>query len=256
MLRQTRQGPTPIIDPATDPECGIWEGEKPYKRYDGAGFEEHWSKENFPGQWGEANVREGQIQAWSPDLDDFESIDPATEGEFEVTFADGSKHIAIPVWQKFAERCAEYAPEKSEAITGVPAEKVTEAAMVYGTRVDPRWGNGGIMYQLAVEHHGNAIMNCRAIELLTAITGNTDGPGGQRGSTNDRRHLHGLVRQPSPIASSGQSEVPSGNHGKTAGSRHSSAFRVVGELGKCQYRLGSRCYRQAVPGKGVRLPVR
>lgn len=26
-------------------------------------------------------------------------------------------------------------------------------------------------------------MNCRAIELLTAITGNTDGPGGQRGST-------------------------------------------------------------------------
>ena len=123
------------------------------------------------------------MQAWSPELDDFESIDPATEGAFEVTFADGTKHTAIPVWQKFAERCAEYAPEKSESITGVPAEKVTEAALVYGTRVDPRWGNGGIMYQLAVEHHGNAIMNCRAIELLTAITGNTDGPGGQRGST-------------------------------------------------------------------------
>ena len=100
-----------------------------------------------------------------------------------MTFADGSKHTAVPVWQKFAERCAEYAPDKSAEITGVPAEKVTEAALVYGTRKDPRWGNGGIMYQLAVEHHGNSIMNCRAIELLTAITGNTDGPGGQRGAT-------------------------------------------------------------------------
>lgn len=118
-----------------------------------------------------------------PELQDFEAIDPATEGSFEVTFADGSKHTAVPVWQKFAERCAEYAPDKSAEITGVPAEKVTEAALVYGTRKDPRWGNGGIMYQLAVEHHGNSIMNCRAIELLTAITGNTDGPGGQRGAT-------------------------------------------------------------------------
>lgn len=128
-------------------------------------------------------MREGHAQCWMPELQDFEAIDPATEGSFEVTFADGTKHTAVPVWQKFAERCAEYAPDKSAEITGVPAEKVTEAALVYGTRKDPRWGNGGIMYQLAVEHHGNSIMNCRAIELLTAITGNTDGPGGQRGAT-------------------------------------------------------------------------
>ena len=39
------------------------------------------------------------------------------------------------------------------------------------------------MYQLGVEHHGNGVQNCRAIEILTAITGNTDTPGGQRGST-------------------------------------------------------------------------
>ena len=173
----------PDYDPAADPECGIWEGEKPYPRYDGTGNADNWSERTFAGQWGEANVREGHAQCWMPELQDFEAIDPATEGSFEVTFADGSKHTAVPVWQKFAERCAEYAPDKSAEITGVPAEKVTEAALVYGTRKDPRWGNGGIMYQLAVEHHGNSIMNCRAIELLTAITGNTDGPGGQRGAT-------------------------------------------------------------------------
>lgn len=173
----------PDYDPAADPECGIWEGEKPYPRYDGTGNADNWSERTFAGQWGEANVREGHAQCWMPELQDFEAIDPATEGSFEVTFADGSKHTAVPVWQKFAERCAEYAPDKSAEITGVPAEKVTEAALVYGTRKDPRWGNGGIMYQLAVEHHGSSIMNCRAIELLTAITGNTDGPGGQRGAT-------------------------------------------------------------------------
>ena len=178
-----RAAADPTYDPAADPECNCWEGETPWPRYDGSGHKDSWSRRTFPGMEGQANVREGQSQAWLPDLDDFESIDPATEGEFEVTFKDGSKHVAIPVWQKFEERCAEYAPEKSEAITEVPAELVTEAALVYGTRKDPRWGNGGILYQLAIEHHGNSIMNCRAIELLTAITGNTDGPGGQRGST-------------------------------------------------------------------------
>ena len=43
------------------------------------------------------------LSAWMPELQDFEAIDPATEGSFEVTFADGSKHTAVPVWQKFAE---------------------------------------------------------------------------------------------------------------------------------------------------------
>ncbi len=173
----------PTYDPAADPECNCWEGETPWTRYSGEGHKDEWSRRTFAGIEGEANVREGHSQAWLPNPDEFESIDPAIEGEFEVTFKDGSKHIAVPVWQKFAERCDQYAPEKSQEITGVDAQLVTDAALAYGTRNDPRWGNGGILFQLAVEHHGNSIMNCRAIELLTAITGNTDGPGGQRGST-------------------------------------------------------------------------
>lgn len=160
-----------------------WEGEVEWKRYDASGVEEHWSLTNFPGQWGEANVREGQSQAWLPDPSEFESIDPALFGDYEVTFKDGSSHKAVPVWQLFVERCADYTPEKAEVITSVPAAKITEAALAYGTRKDLRWGNGGILYQLGIEHHGNSIMNCRAIEILTAITGNTDGPGGQRGAT-------------------------------------------------------------------------
>ncbi len=173
----------PTYDPAADPECNVWEGEKPWPRYDGTGNADGWAQRNFPGQEAEANIRKGFSQGYVPDLDDFESIDPATEGEFEVTFKDGSKHTAVPVWQKFAERCDEYAPEKSESITGVPASEVEKAALAYATRLDERWGNGGIMYQLGIEHHGNGIMNCRSIEMIQIITGNVDDPGGMRGST-------------------------------------------------------------------------
>ncbi len=172
----------PEWDPVTDEECNMWEGEKPWKRYDGDGPQDEWSRRNFEGT--EADTVKSEFsQGFVPNLDDFESIDPAVYGEFEVTFKDGSTHTAIPVWQKFAERCDEYAPEIAEGITGVPAADIEKAALVYATRVDERWGNGGIMYQLGVEHHGNGVQNCRAIEILTAITGNTDTPGGQRGST-------------------------------------------------------------------------
>ena len=56
----------PDYDPAADPECGIWEGEKPYPRYDGTGNADNWSERTFAGQWGEANVREGHAQCWMP----------------------------------------------------------------------------------------------------------------------------------------------------------------------------------------------
>ena len=172
----------PTYDPAADPECNTWEGEKPWPRYDGSGNADDWSRRTFEGQEADT-VDSGFACGFVPDMDDFEELDPAVAGEFEVTFKDGSTHVAVPVWQKFAERCDEYAPEKSEAITGVPAAEVKKAALVYATRQDPRWGNGGIMYQLGIEHHGNGVQGCRAVELLTAITGNTDTPGGQRGAT-------------------------------------------------------------------------
>lgn len=178
-----RAAADPTYDPAADPECNCWEGEQPWKRYDGTGHKDTWSRRNFKGMEGQANLREGQSQAWLPDEDDFESIDPALLGSFEVTFKDGSKHTAIPVWQKFVDRCDEYAPEKAAKICELDPALIEKAALAYATRKDPRWGNGGILYQLAIEHHGNSIMNCRAIELLTCITGNTDGPGGQRGAT-------------------------------------------------------------------------
>ena len=91
----------------------------------------------------------------------------------------------VPVWQMYAERCAEYAPEKAAEITGVPADTIRKAALAFGQRLDPStgYGNGGIQYMLAIEHSGNAVQNVRCFDSLVGITGNFDTPGGNRGGT-------------------------------------------------------------------------
>ncbi|MBR2789526.1 MAG: molybdopterin-dependent oxidoreductase, partial [Eggerthellaceae bacterium] len=107
--------------------------------------------------------------------DGFETpIDPAIYGEFDVTLKDGSTIKVKPVWEHYRERCADYTPEKAAVITGVPAEKIEKAAKTYGTRLYPEtgYGNGGILYQLALEHSANSINCVRAIDALIGITGN------------------------------------------------------------------------------------
>ena len=134
----------------------------------------------------------GVAQGWVPDQTGFTQadgfaveIDPALEGSFEVTLADGSVHTVRPVWEHFKERCAQYAPDKAAAITHIPAEQIEEAATTYATRLRPEtgYGNGGIGYMLAIEHGCNAIQNSRALDCLVGITGNWDTPAGNRGGT-------------------------------------------------------------------------
>jgi anaerobic selenocysteine-containing dehydrogenase len=93
--------------------------------------------------------------------------------------------VAVPVWDLYVQRLADYTPEKVEAITDVSAETIREAALAYATRTNPEagYGNGGIQYMLATEHYGQAGENVRCIDLLTGITGNYDTPGGMRGAT-------------------------------------------------------------------------
>jgi anaerobic selenocysteine-containing dehydrogenase len=155
-----------------DPMRGTWEGEN----WKPPGSTEAKQENLAPG------VLQGKVYDPSP----FDpEIDPALYGEFEVTLKDGKVSRVRPVWELYAERCAEYRPEIAQGITGIPAEKIEAAALAYATRLDPTtgYGNGGIQYMLAVEHYANAIQNCRAIDALTGITGNFDTPGGNRGPT-------------------------------------------------------------------------
>ena len=151
----------------------------------------HWEGEQWkPQTQGKEAQQEHLIpgieQGWVADPSPFDpDISPAIYGEFEITLKDGTKSKVRPVWEYYAQRCAEFPPSKAEEITGIPAAEIEEAAKVYATPMNPEtgYGNGGIQYMLAVEHYGNAIQNCRAIDALTGITGNFDTPAGNRGPT-------------------------------------------------------------------------
>ncbi|QOS68854.1 molybdopterin-dependent oxidoreductase [Eggerthella guodeyinii] len=156
-----------------DAQTGLWEGE-PDEIWDK--FREN-PQPNLPKQ-----TVPGRIAEPSP----FDpEIDPALYGTFEVTLADGTTHDMKPVWEHYTARAAEYAPEKAQEITGVPADQIEKAALTWATPLDPStgYGNGGLQYMLAPEHACNAIQNNRIFDNLCGITGNMDTPAGQRGPT-------------------------------------------------------------------------
>ncbi len=158
-----------------DETGGFWEGEN----YD--------SDKAYQGrEAAQDNLLPGQIQGWLPDLQGFDpAIDPALDGEFQITLKDGKTHTVKPVWEHYKARAAEFDLDTASEITGIPADQIEAAATAYGTRIDPStgYGNGGIQYMLAQEHACNAIQNSRALDNLVGITGNMDTPGGNRGPT-------------------------------------------------------------------------
>jgi anaerobic selenocysteine-containing dehydrogenase len=106
------------------------------------------------------------------------NLDPALEGEFTVTLKDGRKVKAVTVWQKFAERVSYWTPEKTAEHCWLDANLIKETALAYAK--EPSMG--GIMYNLPIEHTGNAADTCRTILCLSGITNNVDTFGGNRGS--------------------------------------------------------------------------
>jgi anaerobic selenocysteine-containing dehydrogenase len=71
----------------------------------------------------------------------------------------------------------QYTPDKVESITGVPAAKITEAAILYATQKPANI----LVSPVATTHCSNGVQNHRAIILLPALTGNLDIKGGNRG---------------------------------------------------------------------------
>ena len=86
-------------------------------------------------------------------------------------------------FEEFKKLVQDYPPDKAEKITGVPAAKIRDAAIMYATskpasiRTSPA----------AVVHHSNGVQNQRAVLLLAAVTGNLDVSGGNRGESRGGR---------------------------------------------------------------------
>ena len=70
-------------------------------------------------------------------------------------------------------RCAAYDAERTARLTGLPADRIREAARLIAS-IKPlslEWGT-------AIEQSTNALATCRAIFMIPALTGNYDIPGG------------------------------------------------------------------------------
>ncbi|CAH2797649.1 MAG: NAD-dependent formate dehydrogenase alpha subunit [uncultured Caballeronia sp.] len=90
-----------------------------------------------------------------------------TEGLLNEAFvAERCETRAFDQWREFVAR-EENSPEAIEAVTGVPAQQVREAACVYATG-----GNGAIYYGLGVTEHAQGSTAVMAIANLAMATAN------------------------------------------------------------------------------------
>lgn len=99
-------------------------------------------------------------------------------GMLNVVLAEGLHDTEfVAKWtygfDKLAKFLEDYAPGKVEAITGVPASMIREAARLYATTKPASIGVGN-----GIEQHTNSVQTARAIAILMSISGNLDKPGG------------------------------------------------------------------------------
>jgi anaerobic selenocysteine-containing dehydrogenase len=77
-------------------------------------------------------------------------------------------------WEPFVERVNEYPPDRVEAITWVPREKIRQAARLFATTKP-----AAIQWGVAIEQQINCADNDRLLMALMGVTGNIDARGGQ-----------------------------------------------------------------------------
>jgi anaerobic selenocysteine-containing dehydrogenase len=106
-------------------------------------------------------------------LYDADGVQPALFGAHTLRGKDGEEISCLPVFERLGEIAAAFAPEKSEKITWVPADKVWQTALmlVHNRPVSMYMWNG-------LGQHTNATQTSRAIASLYALLGDFDRQGG------------------------------------------------------------------------------
>lgn len=103
---------------------------------------------------------------------DKKGLDPALEGNFTVTGADGKPIAVKTVFQLYRELCAEYPPETVEEICGTPKELIVRLARDLGA-IKPAAVHTGE----GVNHYFHCDITTRGTFLWMALTGNIGKPG-------------------------------------------------------------------------------
>ncbi len=93
-------------------------------------------------------------------------IDPALEGAFEVTLADGTRAVVEPVFVRLRRHLEHYTPEKAGAVCEIHPDNIRKLARKVATRktkIFIGWNSGKY-------YHGDLME--RAMALLLGLTGN------------------------------------------------------------------------------------
>lgn len=96
------------------------------------------------------------------------------DGDFVRDWTNASDEVeGRTVWDLLASRCAEFRPDVAAAITGVPPDDIVAAARTI-------WESRPVAFYTwsGLEQHSGTTQTIRAINVLYALTGSLDVPGG------------------------------------------------------------------------------
>ena len=121
--------------------------------------------------WNEAK---GRPLLYDPAFGRYEgdTAELALFGEFPIETVQG-RVACRPAFDRMAECCGQYTPERVEAICGISQDQTERSAQML-------WEARPVAYYAwsGVEQHTNATQTARAIAQLYALTGSFDAPGG------------------------------------------------------------------------------
>jgi anaerobic selenocysteine-containing dehydrogenase len=98
-----------------------------------------------------------------------DGVEPSLSGSRAVTLADGRSVSCRPAFEWLRELAARYAPERSEAITWVPADDVRRTVRLFAMEQPSCYATW-----VGLEQHTNAMQTNRAVCLFYALTGQFD----------------------------------------------------------------------------------
>jgi assimilatory nitrate reductase catalytic subunit len=138
-----------------------------------------WQQRDRGGQWIIVDPRETPTARQG---DIHLQLRPGTD----VALANGLLHVMIEEglpdaafiaartngWEETRELAGRYTPQVASEITGVPAEKIVQAALVYG-----RARTSMVMHARGIEHHTNGVNNVLSYINLVLATGKIGAPG-------------------------------------------------------------------------------
>ena len=156
---------------------------------------------------------------------DRDGVEPALSGTYRLTRAGGETVSCRPALEMLGELAARHAPERSEAITWVPADEVRRAARLFaGEQPSCYYTWAGL------EQRSDAVQTNRAIGLFYGLTGQFD----QRGSNvlfastpANPVTGHGLLPEAQAARRLGYAERPLGPAGVPGLVRASDVYRAI-----------------------------